>query len=102
MLGVGVVGIGVGSVSGILAIDPNMQSMAYCDANNATLCYGTGVAQPNTAMTYGNVSTVAFIAGGAFAVAGAVFIAIPTKKTHASAAIEPTFGGARLVLSGAF
>jgi len=102
LLGVGAVGIGVGSVFGILAIDKNNQSMENCDDDDITQCDATGVEQRNQALTFGNVSTVAFIAGAALAATGAVLVITSPKKSSASAAIEPTFGGARLVLSGSF
>lgn len=101
-LGVGVVGIGVGSVFGIMAIDQNDKSKQNCEPNDITQCNSTGVSQRNDALTYGNVSTVAFIAGAAFATAGVVLVLTSPKKASATAAIEPTFGGARFVLSGAF
>ena len=102
LLGVGVVGVGVGSVFGIMAIDQNNQSKENCDPNNVAVCNATGVEQRNQALTYGNVSTVAFIAGAALATAGVVLVLTSPKKAATTAAIEPTFGGARFVLSGAF
>jgi hypothetical protein len=100
--GVGLVGLGVGSVFGILAIDMNNQSKANCGTINVNQCDATGVAQRNDALTYGNISTVAFIAGAAFTAVGVYFVVRSPKKGTTAAALEPTFGGARLVLSGAF
>lgn len=102
LLGVGVVGIGVGSAFGLMAIDQNDKSKANCDPDDITQCNGTGVSQRNDALTFGNVSTVAFIAGAAFATAGVVLVLTSPKQATTTAAIEPTLGGARFVLSGAF
>jgi len=102
LLGVGVVGIGLGSVMGILAIDKNNQSKESCTAPDYTVCSSDGVDLRNQALTFGNVSTVAFIAGAALAVTGVVLVVSSPKKAPASASLQPTFGGARLVLSGAF
>lgn len=101
--GVGIVGLGVGTVFGILAISTNDQSKQECLAPAYTECNADGVTLRNQAMTYGNVSTVAIIAGAALTATGAVLvITSPKKKGIAAARVEPTFGGARFVLSGAF
>jgi len=102
LLGVGVVGLGLGTVFGIVAIDKNNQSRQNCDVDDPTNCSTTGFELRNEAMTAGNVSTVGFIAGAVLAGAGAYFVIASPKKAKASAAIEPTLDGARLVLSGAF
>jgi hypothetical protein len=101
--GVGIVGLGVGTVFGILAINTNDQSKAECLEPAYTSCNADGVTLRNQAMTYGNVSTVAIIAGAALTATGAVLVITSPKKRGATAAkVEPMFGGARLVLSGAF
>jgi hypothetical protein len=100
--GVGVVGLGVGTVFGILAISTNDQSKGECLPPAYTACSSAGVDLRNQALTYGNVSTVAIIAGAALTATGVVLVVTSPKKTATAARLEPTFGGGRLVLSGAF
>jgi hypothetical protein len=65
----GVVGLGVGAAFGLLSFSKHTDYVQHCTGN---LCDATGVAGHGDAVTYGNVSTVAIIAGGVLVAAGAV------------------------------
>jgi hypothetical protein len=93
--GLGVLGLGVGTVFGVLA------SSAWSNAKNA--CGGdishcadpsTANSDKNTTNLDGTLSTVGFIAGGALVAAGAVlfFTAHTESSTTASLAVSPTVG----------
>jgi hypothetical protein len=65
--GVGVLGIGIGSVFGLEALAAKGQPAGECDPT----CNAAGNAR-NAALLEGNASTVAFVAGGALVAAGVV------------------------------
>lgn len=105
LLGVGVAGLGLGTAFGLMAIDQNNQSFQYCSDADPNLCNDTGIDLRNSALTSGNVSTVAFIAGGVLSVAGLYFVLSSPKAPRAgvhTATLVPVGDGARFVLSGAF
>jgi hypothetical protein len=66
----GVVGLGVGTVFGVMASSKYDDSKHDCSKDDVNLCSAQGVDQRNTAFTYGNVATAGFIVGGV-ALAGA-------------------------------
>ncbi|HEX8795529.1 MAG TPA: tetratricopeptide repeat protein [Polyangiaceae bacterium] len=69
--GVGVVGIGVGSIFGLMAKSKNDQALQNC--RTSTLCSQTGLDLTNDAKSAATVSTIAFIAGGV-ALAGGIVL----------------------------
>ncbi len=88
--GVGIAGIAVGSVFGVLASSAWNKSKSEC---SATSCppdgHAQAVADHTTTVTFGTVSTVAFIAGGVLAAGGVVlFLTAPRVR------IEPSLGPA--------
>lgn len=85
--GVGAAGLAVGTVFGVLALDKKHAADASCPGGSSGPCYAAGVHDSKTAVTDGNVSTVAFVAGGAL-VAGAAALWITAPK--------PSRTGARL------
>lgn len=101
---VGVVGLGVGTVFGVLAISKNSSAndghcgTAFGGTNN---CDGTGLSLRSDAVNFGNVSTASFIAGGVLA-AGGVGLWFFSPSTSVEAG--PTVGnrGARLTVRGTF
>ena len=68
--GLGLVGVGVGTAFGVMAKSDNDDSKQYCRVDDPNLCQPEGVALRESAMKNGNISTVAFLVGGA-ALAGA-------------------------------
>jgi len=99
--GVGVAGIALGSVMGILAIGKNNDSNSgHCD-KTTNVCDSTGLSLRSDAVTFGNVSTVGFIAGGVLLAAGAtLWILAPSSSVQAAPAVGTNGGG--VVVTGRF
>ena len=96
--GVGIVGLGVGGVTGFMAMSANSDSKKLCPSAGACSSQA-GVDDNNNAKTYGLVSTIGFIAGGALLAGGAVLVltapSSPEKKTAENprfVAVAPSFG----------
>jgi hypothetical protein len=105
---VGVVGIGVGTIFGLMASSKNEDSKAECSADDPNRCSAAGVEMRDEAMANGNVATVAFIVGGAaLAGAGALWLLdSESERTGASAGVRPVAevgpGRAAFFLRGRF
>jgi hypothetical protein len=103
--GLGVVGIVVGSVFGLSAISKNNQ--ANDSGCSASACTSPDAVQSRLdARAAGNVSTVAFVAGGVLAAAGVTLLVVG-KRAHSEAAnvsVVPAVAanGCGLSLQGAF
>jgi tetratricopeptide (TPR) repeat protein len=104
--GVGVVGLGLGSVLGLMAIDKNNQALNLgCEGD---VCPpGQGASLSDAAMTDATLSTVFFIAGGALLATGAVvyFTAPRSNKEKASIdrlRVSGMPGGLAVSLGGSF
>jgi hypothetical protein len=96
--GVGVIGLGVGAVFGLISISKKNDADAVCRGPERELCPPQGVEDGDAAIQAGNISTVAFIAGAAFAAGGAVlYFTAPDSATPV--AIAPTFGPNAAALS---
>jgi hypothetical protein len=75
LAGVGVVGLGLGTVFAVMAKGKANDSKPYCNATSPNKCSDTGIGLRNQAIEKGNVATVASIAGGAALVgAGIVWL----------------------------
>jgi len=107
--GVGIVAIGVGSVAGALSFgswrDAKNECGGGCSLDVNMQGYNAAVTSKNTAATEANVSTAAFIAGGAALVGAAVlWFTAPKAEGSAGAAVRlvPSVGPgvAGLSLSG--
>ena len=57
-------GAAVGSIFGLVSINKRNEADKNCQPPDHRLCNAAGVDAGNSAVTAGNVSTVAFIAGG--------------------------------------
>jgi hypothetical protein len=81
--GVGVAGIGVGAVTGILAIGKHDDAVAACPSYpDRCPADGSGTRLNEQARDLASVSTIAFIGGGVLVVAGAVlFFVAPSGKS---------------------
>ncbi len=82
-IGLGVVGLGAGAVLGGLALSKNDESKASgCTAAN--VCGEPGKSLRLDAITFGNASTAAFIAGGVLAGVGVILVATSGKSKESS------------------
>jgi hypothetical protein len=100
--GVGVVGAIVGTVFGVISFSKVNEADKECAPPDRTLCTARGLDASDAATSAGNVSTVAFIAGGALIAGGlALYFTAPTGRP---VAVTPsaTVGGAWLGLSTSF
>ena len=84
LVGAGGLGIAVGGVTGALALSNAGKVKDACGPDYAT-CDRASVDNASTGKTMATVSTVAFIAGGAFVGAGLYFVISAPAKTSASA-----------------
>jgi len=93
-------GIGVGSVSGILAI--SKKSDLDCTGDNR--CSGTSASSLETAKTMADVSTVAFVVGGVGAVVGLVGLLTPStvRVRRGDLRISPYVAGTEVGFHGSF
>jgi hypothetical protein len=90
--GIGVVGIAVGAVAGVMTLGKRSDAAALCTS------YPNGCSDKTTARSLNDdakglatVSTIAFVAGGALAIVGAVLF-LTAPKPFASVRIAPSFG----------
>jgi len=94
LAGVGVVGIGVGTVFALTAKTKYNESKAECDPEDLNSCSPTGVTLRNDARGKGDIASVGFIVGGvALAGAGIVWLASGSsseKKSAATAHVRAT------------
>lgn len=83
--GIGVVGVGVGSAFGLIAMSKKNDAQKVCP----DLCKdSSGVSQWSDAKSAGNVSTVAFVVGGVALAAGAVlWLTAPSSTPGPSARV---------------
>jgi hypothetical protein len=95
-LGVGLAGVVVGGIFGGLAIGQKNAAAPSCTPN-FSVCTTAGKASVDDAMTFGTISTIAFIAGGVLAAAGlTVFLLAPKAKESVTVSFSPfgaTLGG---------
>lgn len=94
---VGLAGLGVGAFFGIRTSSKWKDAKTHCNASYE--CDATGVDLTDQARTSGNVSTIAFIAGGALTALGVVlFVTAPKSKD----AVRVGVGPGSVVVGGAF
>jgi hypothetical protein len=100
--GVGVAGLVVGGVTGGLTLAKTSDVEAMCPMPDR--CTNEGVAIADSARTFGLVSTISFIAGGAFVGAGVVLVLTSKSGASTETALAPTLlpGGAGLSARGRF
>jgi hypothetical protein len=106
---IGGAGLVVGGVFGGLAFKATSDAKAQCNGNQ---CPQSAADDISRSKLYGNVSTAAFIAGGAIAATGIVLLIVAPgggsssdeKPKEQSARVAPWMGpgGAGVVVSGAF
>ena len=97
LLGVGAVGIGVGTVAGVLALSRAGTVKDACGPDYKT-CTPASVDAAKDGKTFTTVSTIGFVAGAVFAGAGLYFLLAPSSSSKTALTVAPN-GAA---LSGAF
>jgi hypothetical protein len=95
--GVGVAGLAAGGIFGFLALSKNSSANSgHCGGSlgGANQCDATGVSLRSDAVTFGNISTIAFIAGGVLAAGGAtLWLVAPSGHVQAAPAMGQNGGG---------
>ncbi len=86
--GVGVAGLVVGTVFGLQAIGHQNDSKTDCDA--ASVCGPAGTTARHDAQSAGNVSTVAFVAGGVLLAGGATMFVLARPRSSGGMALQAT------------
>jgi hypothetical protein len=103
--GAGVVGVGVGSYFGLVAMSKKHDSDAQCPGGSSGPCSGTGVSLSKDAESAGNASTIAFAVGLAALAGGAVlWLVAPTsaKSVAVSMGAGVAAGGPTVSVGGRF
>ncbi len=97
LTGVGVVGLGVGTVLGVMAKSTfDDANKSDCDATGH--CNPAGITQRGSAVARGNVATGVFVAGAVLGVGGVVlWITAPSHRTVAPVGVSVGPGSASLV-----
>ncbi|MBI4703502.1 MAG: hypothetical protein HY744_20520 [Deltaproteobacteria bacterium] len=103
LLGAGVLGLGVGTITGVLALDRASELNELCPQNP---CPTANEPLANEARTMGTVSTVSFIAGGLGVVGGGLWLLLRPKSGRpaesAAAALRLLRGPGALGVGGKF
>ncbi len=98
--GVGVVGVGVGTVAGILSFSAVSSAKQNCVGNQCTANAAGG--DVDRAKTLGNVSTVAFVLGGVGLATGVVGLLLDKDPPPPKANVTATIGPGSIGLAGRF
>jgi tetratricopeptide (TPR) repeat protein len=102
---IGIVGMGVALGIGGLAKSKNDDASEYCYDNNSSCRTAQGITLEQQAASFATASTVTFVAGATFLVAGVtLFLVAPHSSTAASITIQPKVGASSggLVIGGTF
>jgi hypothetical protein len=109
--GIGVVGLGVGAITGLMAIGKNNDAKELCPTGGKCASQ-EGVDANDSAKSLGTVSTIGFVAGGVAIAAGVVLVLTAPKSSESGGAAQaqrsirlaPAAGptGAGFALTGAF
>lgn len=106
LAGLGVVGLGVGTVFGLMASSTYDDSKAECQPDNPNLCSQNGVELRDDARSQGNIATVAFVVGGAALAGAGIWLLVDSGSSEKSmalaAGVRTTPGGATLLVRGGF
>jgi len=102
-LGVGGAALGVGAVTGAIAVTESMDVRSRCSGNR---CPFEEEEQASSARTLANVSTASFVVGSAAVAAGAVLLFLRPGGTQGesdeAARVEPWLGPGLAGLQGRF
>lgn len=83
--GVGIVGVGIGAITGLVAIDA---ASTYKDHCKNGICDGEGLSAASTGKTMSVVSPVAFVAG-AIALGAGIYLVLAQPKQASTAVVAP-------------
>ncbi len=101
LMGVGVAGVGVGSVFGIQAIHDNNRAKRDCDGK--TCFTESGKRASDSAKKAALGANVGVLGGTAVLLGGAIlYFTAPSDPQHAELSLRPSLGGAELSLEGSF
>lgn len=102
-VGVGVVGLGVGTVFGLKTSSTWSDAQTHCNAGE---CDQTGVDLASSAKSSGNIATIAFVAGGVFTLGGlALYFTAPRDEkppSRADTRVRPSIGFGTVSVGGRF
>jgi len=93
--GAGLAGLAVGTAFGLISKSKHDDARSNCTGPSGKECNADGVALDGDAVSAGNVSTIAFVAGGALLATGAVLWLTAPRREE-----TPTAGSIALVPSG--
>ena len=99
----GIAGLGLGAVFGAMTFSAVAQQKTDCASATSCPNQSGAVSDHSSAVAFGAVSTIAFVAGGVLVVGGALLLLIPSKRGIAVALapiIGPGIGG--LSIGGGF
>ncbi len=103
--GVGVLGLGLGAVTGLMALSKNDRAKELCPSAGGC-AVAEGVTANDSAKTLGTVSTLSVVAGGTVALAGLALVLFGGAKVEAKphSRISPTLAsqGAGVGVEGVF
>ncbi len=92
-IGLGVAGLVTGSVFGVLAFSKHAEADRECKPPDFRLCTAAGVAAGEDSRMFGNVSTAAFVVGGALLAGGvALYLTAPKAPPKKAAIVTPYLG----------
>lgn len=97
--GVGAAGLGVGAITGILALGKAADLAAACPTKR---CQPADRAIADSASSLATVSTIGFVIGGVGAAAGIVFLVVRPSSTPASTSLRASLGPGTFALQGTF
>lgn len=101
--GAGIVGLGLGSVFGVIAMNKDKQADEICGGTAECPAGEGGEDRTREARQNAMISTIAFAAGGALVASGIViYLTAPKAQETAQLRLSPTAGGARLTLGARF
>ena len=89
--GIGLVSLGVGTVTGIMAMGKANDVKQHCDTQTYA-CDSTGVEAAHAGNTLAPVSTVTLIAGAVLVAGGVTLVVISGKKKEPQVSFVPAFG----------
>ncbi|MDB4943764.1 MAG: hypothetical protein JWP97_3298 [Labilithrix sp.] len=97
--GAALVGVGVGTVTGLMAFGKASTADAECPDD---VCTPKGMDAVDAGRTLGTISTISFIAGGAFAAVGLYGLTFGKPSAGTSASVGMAFGATSAALRGTF
>jgi hypothetical protein len=98
-IGVGAIGIGVGAGTGLAAIGKKQEKEDGCFPAN--VCKPNGASANDAGRTFATISTVSFIAGGAFAAAG-IYLVLTAPRSKTAIAPMAVGSGAGAIMMRSF